>query len=308
MDKKEKAVLLGGCVGELYWEFVRFAPLLPYMRFKKYKKKNYTYIVFTREDRFDIYGNYADILVSLKIPGDGDKYLPNCYRLEKFPHVEYEQLNKKLKNIYKKRFDIVEHIYPNIKGRAFLRKNQFSPKEMLFTYSPRKRNIELVDKYVPNDKPLIVLAPRFRKGFKRNWKNWPEFYDMLADHKLMSSFNFIICGKKGEYIPDEKDRFYDINKITLDEQSSLVGLLIAIIRKAFFTCGSQSAIPNLSLLHKVEALEWGHQKHYHTVSYNIMKTPVTFIEDYKYNLKPETILKTLNKTLEKKLKREKRND
>ena len=299
---KENAVLLGSCIGEMYWEFARFAPLLPYMRLKKYKKKNYKYIVLTREDRFDMYGNYADILVPLKIPGDGDKYLPNCFRLEKFSLEEYEQLNKKFKKSYKERFNIVEHIFPKIKGKYFLQKSQFSRKEMVFEYSPREGNIKLVDEYVPNDKPLVVLAPRYRKDFKRNWKNWPEFYNMLANHELMSSFNFIVCGKEGEYIPDEKDRFYDINKIPLDEHSSLIGLLMIILRKTFFTCGSQSAIPNLSLLHKVEVLEWGDQKEPHTVNYNIMKTPITFIEDHKYNLKPEKVLKTLNKTLIKKLK------
>ena len=304
MNKKENAVLFGCCVGEMFWEFFRFAPLLPYMRFKKYKKKNYKYIVFTREDRFDMYGNYADILVPLKILGDGDKRLPNCYRLEQFPHEEYEKLNKKFKKSYNERFNIVEHIYPKIKGRDFLRKNQFSKREMIFEYSPRERNIKLVDEHVPNDKPLVILASRYRKGFKRNWKNWPEFYDMLSNHKLMSSFNFIICGKKGEYIPDEKNRFYDINKIPLDEHSSLIGLLMVILGRTFFTCGSQSAIPNLSLLYKVEALEWGHQKEYHTVSYNTMKTPITFIEDHKYNLEPKTVLKTLSKILTKKFKGE----
>ena len=162
-----------------------------------------------------------------------------------------------------------------------------------------------VNKFVPNDKLLVVLAPRYRPGFKRNWKYWQEFYDMLYNHKLMSNFNFIICGKEGEYTLDKKDRFYDINKISLNENSSLIGLLFAILDKAIFTCGSQSAIPNLSLLRKVESLVWGHQKRFHTVDYNYMKTPITFIEDPKYRLEPKIVLKNLNKLLKKKIEKEK---
>lgn len=301
----EKAILLGPCVGEMFWEFLRFAPVLPYLKFKKYKKKNYKFIIFTRQDRFDMYGTYADILVPLKIPGDGSQYLPNCFRLEKFTNEEYKQLVKNFSKSYTKRFKIVEHKYPDIKGKSFLNKNQFPTTEMLFKYSPREQNSYLVDKYVPNNKLLVVLAPRYRKGFKRNWRHWPEFYDMLASHELISKFNFIICGKMGEYISDEKDRFYDINKIPLDENSSLVGLLIAVLKKAFFTCGSQSAIPNISLLHKVEVLEWGHQKRFHTIDYNIMKTPITFLDDSKYKLEPKTVLKNLNKILIRKTKKRK---
>ena len=58
MIGRKDAVLLGPFVGELYWEVGRFAPLLPKMINKEYKKKDVTYIVLTRRERFDLYGKY----------------------------------------------------------------------------------------------------------------------------------------------------------------------------------------------------------------------------------------------------------
>ena len=297
-------ILMGPFIGELGWEAMRFAPMLPYMKFKKYKGKDIKYIIYTRPDRFDLYGTFPDILVPLRIDGDGKKFLGNCYRLNNFPLDQYHRLASKFEKTYKKRFNVVKHIFPKIDGKKFSNKSQYSKSEMSFKYSPRKDNYQIVDKFVPKDKPLVVLAPRYRIGFQRNWKYWNEFYDMLSDHSLRSAFNFIICGKEGEYFPDKKDRFLDLTKIPLTENSSLVGILMVILERTFFTCGSQSAIPNMSLLYGVQVLSWGHQKRYHTVDYNIMHTPITFIEDMRYKLDPKVVLKTLNKILTKKLKGE----
>ncbi len=61
------------------------------------------------------------------------------------------------------------------------------------------------------------------------------------------------------------------------------------LKKAVLTVGSQSAIPNISLLFNVQALEWGHQRHLHTVTYNVRKTKVTFLDDPKYEIPPKII-------------------
>ena len=66
----KNAILLGPVVGEFFWEFFRFAPLLPHFRRKQHRRSDITYIVLTREERFDIYGKMANILVPLKIPND----------------------------------------------------------------------------------------------------------------------------------------------------------------------------------------------------------------------------------------------
>ena len=67
---KQDVVLMGPFVGEFYWEAGRFAPLLPAMRARKYKDRDVKYVVFTREERFDLYGKYADILIPHKTVHD----------------------------------------------------------------------------------------------------------------------------------------------------------------------------------------------------------------------------------------------
>jgi len=297
----EKAILLGPFVGEMYWEAGRFAPMLPFLLLKKYKKQNIKFIVLTREERFDLYGRYADILIPLKIDGDYITKKPNCFRLDGLRPPEYENMAKTFKEQYSKRFQIIDHIYPDVTKAKFVNKNQFSTKQMIFQYKPRMENYELVNSYIPNGKPLVVLAPRYRNGFRRNWSNWKGFYDKLStDEDLMTYFNFVICGKKGEYVPDEKNRFYDMNNIQLGEKSSTIGLLLVILQKSIFTFGSQSAIPNISLLYGIEVLEFGCQKALHTKTYNIKNTPITFIEDRQYKIEVSKIYQHFKNLLQKK--------
>lgn len=302
---KESAILLGPSIGEFGWEIHRLAPILIYYKRKKYKKKPFKYIVLTREERFDLYGRYADILVPLRIPGDYKEYMPNCYRLDNFPVKEYEKIAQDFYKKYSERFNIVEHVYPKIKNKLFLQKNQFPSSQMIFEFKPRQRNYELIDEYIKTDKPIVILSPRYRNNKndpssikRRNWGKWPELYDMIYEGKLWKKFTFVICGKSDEYIPDKKNRFLDINNIQTDQNSSLVGLLLALFDKAVFTCGSQSAIPNLSLLKKVEVLEFGHQRSLHTKTYNVFKTKITFLDDLKYNIDPLIIFKNLRKLLD----------
>jgi hypothetical protein len=119
---------------------------------------------------------------------------------------------------------------------------------------------------------------------------------------LLRDFTFIICGKKGEYKPDIQHRFYDMNDIVIGQNSSLIGLLFVILEKTFFTFGSQSAIPNFSLLYGVEVLEFGCQKTLHTRVYNVKNTPITFIENRRYDLDPKFALDKLEKLLRRKMK------
>lgn len=302
MKPKPRAILFGPFVGEMYWEAARFVPMIPYMRKNtKPKLKGAKYIVLTREDRFDLYGKYVDILVPLKIPGDYETLRPDCFRLWGLTGDLYQKIIDSFVKKYEDRFRITQQIRPNIVKRQFGNKNQFRQDKMIFEYKPRKENYKLIDEYIPNDKPIVLLAPRFRKGFKRNWNKWPEFYDLLYRNKqLMDNFTFVICGKKEEYKGDADNRFYDITNIPIGKGSSLIGLLLVLLTRAVFTFGSQSAIPNLSLLHGVEALEFGCQKSFHTRTYNIKKTPVTFIEDRKYIVEPKVMMKHLNGLLAKK--------
>lgn len=307
----EEAILMGPCIGEFYWEAARFATILPYMKLKQYRNRDVKFIIYTRRERFDLYGKFADLLVPLKIEGDYTEYSPNCFRLDNYPEKQYTKMINKFHSNYSQRFRIIKHMYPDISGKAFMNRNQFPRKIRLFEFQPRQENFNLIEENITTKKPVIILAPRYRnnindpKGIKkRNWIYWNELFDMIYnDKELMKSYEFVICGKEGEYIPDKKDRFFDLNKIEITKKSSLAGLLIALLRtKTILTCASQSAIPNISLLCGVEALEWGHQKGLHTVTYNVRKTAVTFLDDPKYDIKPEIVFKNLNIILKRKMK------
>lgn len=303
----ERAILIGPFVGEMYWEAGRFAPILPYFRIKKYRNQKIKYIVLTRKERFDLYGRYADILVPLSIEGDYGSKQPNCFRLNNYSVAEYNNTKKKFYKKYKERFQIVEHIYPDISKRLYLNKNQFLQKNMIYKFKPRSENYILMNEYLlKNNNPIVILAPRFRKGFKRNWNNWNEFYDLIYnDKKLFNSFNFIICGKVGEYIPDDKGRFLDMNKVEINEGSSTIGLLLVLMERAKFVCGSQSAIPNIGLLYNLEVLTFGCQRSLHTKTYNIKNAPITFIDDKKYRIQASVLFNKMKKLLQKHKSKEK---
>jgi len=295
--KREKAILLGPIMSELGWEILRFSPLIAYY-YKKYYKQNVKFIVFTRPDRFDLYGQYADILVPLRIKGDGTRYKPDCFRMIGFPVDEYKKLAKKFNNKYRERFDIISHFFPTIDRRRYAQKYQFPKQHMKFEWKPRIENKEIIDRYVTNNKKCVVLAPRFRNGLRRNWPHWDKLYDMIyKDDHLMKKYNFVICGKNPDYIPDKKNRFYDINKIKLTDDISLIGLTIESINRSVLTVGSQSGVPNMSMMMGVEVLEWGHQRSLHVKAYNVKKTPVHFLDDMKYRLEPIRVFEKMKRIL-----------
>ena len=301
----QKALLSGFCSGELWWEFERFAPHVFWKKKKLQEKyEDVILICLTRPDRFDIYGKHADILVPLVIEGDETIYKQDCFRLANFPNEKYEEIIRNFRVYYETGYDIKEHIYPKLSQKQFANKYQFARDQKLYEFIPRYENKLLLDEYLKTDKPIVTVAARFRDKIGRNWKYWQEFYDTVFSNKyLMRTFSFVTCGKNPNCVPDKQDRFYDINKIKLRENSSTIGLAIELIRRSVLTVGSQSGLPNISLLLGTEVLEWGHQKNLHVVRYNVRKTPVTFIEDMDYKIPSREIVGAMIKILKVKEKK-----
>jgi len=283
-----KNAVLAFMTGELFWEFGRFAPHVIWKRLTQYKdRKDVDFIVLTDPERFDIYGKHVNILVPFRLKNSN--YKPNCFRLDNMSVEDYLSIIELFKDQFKDRYNILEVIYPNIVGKNYVNKNQYSENQKSYNYSPRSTNSEIIQKYM-NGKKVVILAPRYREGFRRNWKYWNELYDLIYTNKnLIEKYNFIICGKNPEYVPDKQNRFLDINNFDGNINTSLIGLTMECLKKAVLTVGSQSAIPNISLLFNVQALEWGHQRHLHTVTYNVRKTKVTFLDDPKYEIPPKII-------------------
>lgn len=294
----EKAILATH-IGELGWEILRFAPHVIY---HKFNNPHYKLIVHVRPDRFDLYGKHAHIFEPLIIEGDGDKYKGNCFTLTKFPMKKYNEIIGQLEKKYSKRFQIVNHIFPNINQKSFAKKDQLHHNQMDYSFEPRDENFELVDKWLISEKPIVSLAPRFRKKFPRNWSHWGTLYDMISKDNYLKRFTFVICGKDPEYIPDSKNRFYDVNLITQTNGTSLIGITIAVLKKSILTVGSQSGIPNLSNLVGTPTLQWGHQQWFHEKTYNVKNTPTKFLvtgthkSDYD-SLTPDVVFREMKNFL-----------
>jgi hypothetical protein len=264
-------VILALHVGELGWELLRFAP---YVLWYKTKNPDCKLIVQTRVDRFDLYGKYCDQFVPLILD---DNYIQNCFGLTGLKNNEYNNLIKSLNEKFYQNYSIKKCIYPVIEGKQFTRKDQFKLNEMIYDFKPRDNNFLVCDKFITSSKPLVVLAPRYRKNVYRNWNQWDSFYDMIYEDSFLRQFDFVICGKHPDYVVDKKGRFYDINDISQSEDISLIGITIAILKRAILTVGTQSSIPNLSNLVGTSTLQWGHQQHQHEKVYNVKKTKTHFI-------------------------------
>lgn len=287
------------CLGELWWEFANFAPHVIWRRMVQYKdRSDVEFVTMTRPDRFDIYGLYSNIFVPLRIDGDGTTYRANGFRLDGLSEEKYRMLAAYFADQYSRRYSGIELVYPSVSGRSHINRHQFPKDMMMFSYLPRSENKNLVNGYFSIDKKIVVLSSRFRYGFRRNWPYWQEFFDLLfSDSELMERFSFVICGKSPDYVPDKYDRFLDLNKIKLGDYSSLIGLTIETLRKAVLTVGSQSGIPNISLMLGTPVLEWGHEKKFHTIDYNLRGTKVKFIENHKYDILPGIVLKEMKEIL-----------
>jgi len=290
---EEKAILFTH-MGEYYWEFARFAPHILWKRIFQYGNKDVKFIGLTRKDRFDIYGKHVDELCPLEIEGDGVSLSANCHRLDHLSKEKYEKIIHNFISECKKKFNIIEVVTPRIDNTSFKNKNLYKKDQMIYDYVPREDNKKIVNKYVKTDKKIIVIAPRYRRHTtKRNWPNWQNLYDEIYDKKLYKENTFIICGKSPDYVPDKDNRFLDINNFEQTEHSSLTGILIEVLKKSSLTVGSQSAIPNISLLFKIPVLEWGHEMIAHTRTYNLTNTKIVFLEDAEYKLPVKTIVENM---------------
>jgi len=286
--KKQSVLLVGPFVGELYWECFRFAPWVFYQQKKHFN--NLPLVVLTRPDRYDIYGARCTEFKPLEIKGDNDYRFGECFRMMGLEKNDYLTIAKYFRIEMEKKYNIVEHFLAPFDKPDYLNKDYYPLSQRIFEYYVRKDNRKLIHKFLKDvTKPIVIIAPRFRKNFKRNWPYWQELYDKLYDTKWTEKIEFIICGKQEEYVPDKYKRFKDINDIKLTKNSSLFGLLLQLMTFNNLTIGSQSAIPNISLLFKKPVIEWGNQKKLHTVTYNIYNTHVDFFETNKFDIKLEQI-------------------
>lgn len=133
-----KAYLFGPFIGELSWEMLRFAPYAIYL-----KKENpeIKIIVLTRHERFDLYGQYSNILIPLNLEEDEQE----CFKMKNFSLNRYHKIIDNFRFEYEKRFEIVDHFYPNIFLHRSKLKWQFPRLKMNYDFKPRNENKNIIE-------------------------------------------------------------------------------------------------------------------------------------------------------------------
>jgi len=141
---KQIAYLIGPFLGELRWEYYYFAPYIIHLMKKEPNRK---FIIFTRRPRFDLYGSYADIFVPLRVVNDKPE-LRDKFKIQGFGMNEFNMLLRAYIDKYKKRYRIIDKIYPDISRFSYKVKWQFPRSEMDYNFQPRVANKELIDKFI----------------------------------------------------------------------------------------------------------------------------------------------------------------
>lgn len=236
-------------MGELCWEFFRFAPYAIHL------KKSNPYlklIVLTRPSRFDLYGQYANILVPLRLKED---LKTKGFGMMGYSDEKYFTLVEYFRKKFKKRFRIVDHLYPDIRSWRNKVRWQFPRDQMDYDFCPRKENIELAKKCMGKNIGIID-NPATDKTIKRD--------------DIISSF----------------DLFCRITNFTTNNPTSL-GTLIECIKLAKFVIGDiKYDTSHLSLLLKTPLI---HVEKIITEDYmklmNPLKTPVIISDNIKQGVK-----------------------
>jgi len=222
--REEHAFLFGPFVGALDWEFYRFAPYAIYL---KKLNPHIKMIVLTREDRFDLYGQYADILVPLKIKDDSELECNN-FKCNSLSLSSYKTIKKLFRKSYEERF-VIDHQYiPDIESFRYKLKWQFPRYNMDYNFRPRSSNIDIIKNIGLNFENLVFID--------LSWIN----NDVIKEDIIKKlDFNFI-----------EYDDFVSrINNNIIKNKSSLLGCIIYLLNIVQLVIGNlQSPVTKLSLL------------------------------------------------------------
>jgi len=149
--RKPKAFLFGPFLGELSWEFYRFAPYAIYM---KKHNPDIKIIVLTRESRFELYGKYADILIPLRIKNE-EVFPQHEFGLAGYKTEYYDTVKKYFYEKYSKRFDVVDHFCPLTNGWKRKIRWQFPRDKMSYDFQSKEKTCDVVKEIVRPDDIIV---------------------------------------------------------------------------------------------------------------------------------------------------------
>ena len=139
--KKNKYILYGPFIGEFLWELYYFIPHFIYDRKKRPKDG---FIVITREENFDLYGVYADVLCKLNLQGDSD-FKKEHFTIHGLPADTYDKICDDYIKALNKKYNIVETKNPKVHAWYNDIKWQFPRSETDYNFIPRKENRLIVN-------------------------------------------------------------------------------------------------------------------------------------------------------------------
>jgi hypothetical protein len=217
LENRGNAYLFGPFIGELSWEFYHFAPLAIYL---KKIRPNVSIIVLTREERFDLYGKYADILVPLRLKLVDNYNKENCFKINNYSEKNYQTIAEFFFNKYREKFDIFEHFYPDIEWRYNF-KWQYSNSMMNYDFAPRDENKALINSVLKNLDNIVYF-----NGIEKQY---------------LSGYNLV----------DDTLKFH-IEKLLNNNKTSYLGCIIELLKRCKFVVGKISNdISKLALLLKI---------------------------------------------------------
>jgi hypothetical protein len=248
---KKPAYLFGPFVGELSWELYRFAPYLIHI---KKEHPDISTIVFTRQSSFDLYGKYADILVPLRIPNDSEK-IKECFRLNGLLIRDYNKIARSFESTYKKRFQIIEHYFPDLRYWRYRLKWQFPRRLMDYDFKPREKNKQIARRFIKHN-------------------------NILVDNKTINKIDI-------PEVINSCDLICNITNQVNDYDSTTLGCIIEAIKISKVVVGNlDSIIPHLAILLGKPLICINTDMTMDSINLlNPLKTPIIFDKDIKNGIK-----------------------
>jgi hypothetical protein len=231
------AYLFGPFVGELSWEFFRFAPFA--IQIKK-EHPDITIIVLTRQSRFDLYGKYADIVIPFRIPNDVN-LTRDCFKLDLLMTKDYNRIARKFKSQYKKRFEIVDHYYPDIRGWRYKLKWQFSRRKMAYDFLPRDKNKRIAERFI---KKHSIFIDNLNTEYYKH-ENAVNSIDYLAKAtKHINDYDTTIFGCMIEGLK--------LSRLVVGNLESQLSHLAILMKKPFICINNTLSMDSINLLNPLK--------------------------------------------------------
>ena len=198
--KKNKAYLFGPCFGELSWEYFRFAPYAIHL---KKTEPDTQLVVMTRPDRFDFYGQYADVLVPLQIENES-MYEQSAFKLIGFEIGMCQKFCDIFRITYKKKYQIVDHHVPDFSTLRYKIKWQFPRGKMDYDFIPRKGNTKYVNNIV-RGKNVVITDEGYTYDTKKynvfKIQDFQKWIRLGVDNKKITYYGALIqLIKKSKFV------------------------------------------------------------------------------------------------------------